>query len=36
MSHAGAEILTTAPADNDILTVAEVAELLKCKPSFDL
>jgi len=36
MSHTGAEILPTAPADNDILTVAEVAELLKCKPSFDL
>ena len=25
--------LPTAPADNDILTVAEVAEMLKCKPS---
>src|ERR1035441_5627441 len=33
LSHAGTEILPTAPADNDILTVAEVAELLKCKPS---
>jgi predicted DNA-binding transcriptional regulator AlpA len=33
VSHAGTEILPTAPADNDILTVAEVAELLKCKPS---
>jgi predicted DNA-binding transcriptional regulator AlpA len=33
VSHAGAEILPTAPADNDILTVAEVAELLKCKKS---
>jgi predicted DNA-binding transcriptional regulator AlpA len=33
VSHAGAEILPTVPADNDILTVAEVAELLKCKPS---
>jgi hypothetical protein len=31
VSHAGTEILPTAPADNDILTVAEVAELLKCK-----
>jgi predicted DNA-binding transcriptional regulator AlpA len=33
VSHAGTEILPTASADNDILTVAEVAELLKCKPS---
>jgi len=33
VSHAGTEILPTAPADNDILTVSEVAELLKCKPS---
>jgi predicted DNA-binding transcriptional regulator AlpA len=33
VSHAGSEILQTAPADSDILTVAEVAELLKCKPS---
>jgi hypothetical protein len=33
VSHAGTEILPTVPADNDILTVAEVAELLKCKPS---
>ncbi len=33
VSHAGTEILPTARADNDILTVAEVAELLKCKPS---
>jgi hypothetical protein len=33
VSHAGTEILQAAPAENDILTVAEVAELLKCKPS---
>jgi hypothetical protein len=33
VSHAGTEILPTAPPDNDILTVAEVADLLKCKPS---
>lgn len=33
VSHAGAEIVPTAPHDNDLLTVAEVAELLKCKPS---
>jgi predicted DNA-binding transcriptional regulator AlpA len=33
VSPAGTEILATAPAENDILTVAEVAELLKCKPS---
>ena len=28
-----AEILPTTPAENDILTVAEVGESLKCKPS---
>jgi predicted DNA-binding transcriptional regulator AlpA len=33
VSHTGTEILQAAPAENDILTVAEVAELLKCKPS---
>jgi hypothetical protein len=33
VSHAGTEILPMAPADNDILTVSELAELLKCKPS---
>lgn len=33
VSHAGTEILPTVQAHNDILTVAEVAELLKCKPS---
>ncbi len=33
VSHAGTEILPSTPAENDILTVAEVAELLKCKPS---
>jgi len=33
VSHAGAEIVPTAQPDNEILTVAEVAELLKCKPS---
>jgi hypothetical protein len=27
------EILATAPAENDILSVAEFAELLKCRPS---
>jgi hypothetical protein len=25
--------VSTTPTDNDILTVAEVAELLKCRPS---
>jgi hypothetical protein len=29
VSHAGTEILPTARVENDILTVAEVAELLK-------
>ena len=33
VSHAGAQIVPTAPTDTDILTVTEVAELLKCKPS---
>jgi hypothetical protein len=34
VSHSGMEMLpTTAPADYDILTVPEVAEMLKCKPS---
>lgn len=33
VSHARSEILPPTPADNDILTVAEVAKLLKCKPS---
>ena len=33
VSLAGTEILPPSPADNDIMTVAEVAELLKCKPS---
>ena len=33
VSHAGTEIIKAAPADNDIMTVAEVAELLKCKKS---
>ena len=33
VSLAGAEILPTPPAENDILTVAEVAELLKCEKS---
>jgi predicted DNA-binding transcriptional regulator AlpA len=32
VSHAGSEILQTVPADSDILSMAEVAELLKCKP----
>jgi hypothetical protein len=35
VSHAGTEILQTAPPDSEILTVAEVAELLKCKPRYD-
>ena len=33
VSHAGTESLQTTPADSDILTVADVAELLKCKPT---
>lgn len=33
VSLAGTEIAQVAPPDNDILTVAEVAEVLKCKPS---
>lgn len=33
VSPAGTEILPPVPADNDIMTVAEVAELLKCRPS---
>ena len=33
VSLAGAEILPPAPADSDIMTVAEVAQILKCKPS---
>lgn len=33
VSQAGAEIQPTASADNEVLTVSEVAELLKCKPS---
>jgi excisionase family DNA binding protein len=33
VSHVGPEILQAPPAENDILTVAEVAELLKCKKS---
>ena len=33
VSHTGTEILPAAPCDNEILTVSEVAELLKCKPS---
>jgi hypothetical protein len=33
VSHAGTEALPTEPADNDILTVAEVTEMQKCKPS---
>jgi hypothetical protein len=30
VSHAGTEIFPTAPVENDILTVTELAELLKC------
>ena len=33
VSLAGAEIAPAPSAENDILTVAEVAELLKCKKS---
>ncbi len=33
VSLAGTEIVPAPPAENDILTVAEVAELLKCKKS---
>ena len=33
VSLAGAEIVPAPPAENDILTVAEVAEILKCKKS---
>jgi hypothetical protein len=32
VSPAGTEVLPTAP-DNDILTVAEVAKIIRCKPS---
>jgi|HubBroStandDraft_2_1064218.scaffolds.fasta_scaffold589179_1 hypothetical protein len=33
VSHSGTEATPTVPMENDIMTVAEVAELLKCKPS---
>jgi hypothetical protein len=33
VSPAGTEIMPTASTENDILTVAELAEILKCKPS---
>jgi predicted DNA-binding transcriptional regulator AlpA len=33
VSHAGTEVSHSAPADTDILSVAEVASLLKCKVS---
>ena len=33
VSHAGTEVSQATPAESDILTVAEVAKLLKCKPS---
>jgi hypothetical protein len=33
VSLAGTEILTQADADNDIMTVAEVAKIIRCKPS---
>ena len=33
VSLAGAEIVPAQPAENDILTIADVAELLKCKRS---
>jgi hypothetical protein len=32
-SHRATEMMQAAPADHDILTVAEVGSLLKCKPS---
>lgn len=33
VSHSDTETLQAAPVESDILTVAEVTELLKCKPS---
>jgi hypothetical protein len=33
VSHAGTEVSHAAPPDNEILTVAELAALLKCKAS---
>lgn len=33
VSFAGTEILPTGPTVNDILTVAEVAQIIRCKPS---
>ena len=33
VSLAGTEIVPRAPADSEIMTVAEVAQILKCKPS---
>ena len=33
VSHAGAEVSHAVPPENDVLTVAELASLLKCKVS---
>src|SRR5271165_7118698 len=33
VSHAGTEVTPTVTVEHEILTVAEVAEILKCKPS---
>lgn len=33
VSHAGTELLPTASVENDILTVVEIAKLLKCSKS---
>jgi predicted DNA-binding transcriptional regulator AlpA len=33
VSHAGAEVTHAQSPENDILTIAEVADLLKCKKS---
>ena len=33
VSPAGTEVVPSTPVENDILTVADVAEILKCKPS---
>jgi hypothetical protein len=36
VSHSGVEILPTAPVDNDILTITEVAELTQMQAFLDL
>ena len=33
VTPAGTEVLPSGPAENDILTVAEVAQIIRCKPS---